>query len=67
MHLLSNLIKYAALKRIAEDRKVTEIEKSWMTIHLLLSRLLEEEEEEEYRIRGLLPTPSCACAFSSPE
>jgi len=54
MHLLSNLIKYAALKRIAEDRKVTEIEKIWMTIHLLLSRLL-EEEEEEYWVRGLLP------------
>jgi len=50
MHLLSDLIKgkYVALKRTAEDRKEWQRlirTGSHTVIYLLLSRLLEEEEE----------------------
>jgi len=50
MHLLSDLMKgkYVALKRIAEDRKEWQKLKRAEVIHLLLSRLLGEEEVRAY-------------------
>jgi len=50
MHLLMDLKKgkYVALKRIAEDRKEWQkLKRAGSRIHLLLSRLLEEEEYSE--------------------
>jgi len=47
MHLLMNLKKgkYVALKRITKDRKEWQkLKRAGSRIHLLLSRLLEEEE-----------------------
>ena len=48
MHLLNDLTKgnYVALKRIAEDRKEWQKLKELEIMHLVLSRLLEEEEKQ---------------------